>query len=85
MGDHPPCQDLGQADEAELDARTSGPLKYDPSVAEKACSVCPTYEQQGQGDKVVGSSPTVPRLLHRDGMTTRGYLAAFTAKIQYNA
>lgn len=60
-------------------------LQCDPSVAKKACSVCPPHQQQGQGDKLVGSSPTVPRLLHHDGMTTRGYLAVFTAKIQYNA
>lgn len=51
------------------------------SAAEKPYSVCPPYKQQGQGDKVVGSNFSVPWVLHRDGMTTRGYLAAFTAVI----
>lgn len=60
-------------------------LPMRPLCNEKTSPVCPSYEQPGQGHKLVGSNSTVPRPAHRDGMTTRWYLAAFTAKIQRNA
>lgn len=85
VGDHPPCSRPGASRQGRAGVTTQGPLQYDPSVAKTACPVCPSYEQQGQGDKLVGSSSNFPRLLHRDDMTMRGYLAGLTAKIQYNA
>lgn len=71
VGDHPLSRSVAR-DKAEL-AQDARP--HTNTTSEQ----CPPSKQQGQGDKLVGSSSPDPRLLHRDGMTTGGYLVAFTA------